>query len=435
MNKIINEIIVSLDKLGNEIINRAGNSVNNNLISTYGWNCPAISPRELSEIPKKIAEQLKKIENFEVLNNKDLIENLQKISNKINLLINNNIAYFYNGNGSSAIPAFLTTMEWIKMQIEPLINFEKISNPNFYPSEIVKRIYNMNEEIHNLMIDKEELETKIKKIQEAYDAASNLPTTINQLRKAEQNINKLKEEALISHSKIEELKIETEKSNSIIKNKEEEAIELTNKCESAYRTTTTQGLAKAFQDKANTLTFSLFSWVVLLISALIVGSIIGTGVYRDLNNYISTNNQNIVTSVIVIKFLISLLSFGAPLWFAWLSTKQISERFKLAEDYAFKASVAKAYEGYRKEATRLDQSFEMRLFNTALTRLEQEPLRFVKNSNHGSPWQELINSKEFQNAVNFVPELKDKVFELTKQGMNKVDLKELLKKDKKIEDN
>ena len=53
MNKIINEVIDSLEKLGDEIINRAGNAVNNNLISTYGWNCPAISPRELSGIPKK----------------------------------------------------------------------------------------------------------------------------------------------------------------------------------------------------------------------------------------------------------------------------------------------------------------------------------------------------------------------------------------------
>lgn len=63
------------------------------------------------------------------------------------------------------------------------------------------------------------------------------------------------------------------------------------------------------------------------------------------------------------------------MWFAWLATKQIGQRFHLAEDYAFKASVAKAYEGYRKEAARIDPEFEARLFGSALTRLDEAPLR------------------------------------------------------------
>ena len=80
----------------------------------------------------------------------------------------------------------------------------------------------------------------------------------------------------------------------------------------------------------------------------------------------------------------------APLWFAWLATKQISQRFKLAEDYAFKASVAKAYEGYKKEAAKIDEEFEARLFNVALTRLEEAPLRLVDSVNHGSPTHEIV---------------------------------------------
>ena len=81
---------------------------------------------------------------------------------------------------------------------------------------------------------------------------------------------------------------------------------------------------------------------------------------------------------------------GAPLWFAWLASKQIGQRFKLAEDYAFKASVAKAYEGYKTEAARLDKDFEARLFSSALTRLEEAPLRFMNNTEHSSPVHEMI---------------------------------------------
>jgi hypothetical protein len=34
-------------------------------------------------------------------------------------------------------------------------------------------------------------------------------------------------------------------------------------------------------------------------------------------------------------------------------TRQVGQLFKLAEDYAFKASISRAYEGYRKEANRM----------------------------------------------------------------------------------
>lgn len=37
-------------------------------------------------------------------------------------------------------------------------------------------------------------------------------------------------------------------------------------------------------------------------------------------------------SMIVVNLLLSLLSVGAPVWFAWLATKQIGQRFRLAED-------------------------------------------------------------------------------------------------------
>jgi hypothetical protein len=95
--------------------------------------------------------------------------------------------------------------------------------------------------------------------------------------------------------------------------------------------------------------------------------------------------------------LLSVFSIGAPLWFAWLSTRQINQRFKLAEDYAYKSSVAKAYEGYRNEASKTSNGeFQKRLFDSALSRLEEPPLRFMQEHDHSTPWAELLNSKAFQ---------------------------------------
>ena len=115
----------------------------------------------------------------------------------------------------------------------------------------------------------------------------------------------------------------------------------------------------------------------------------------------------------------AIVSLGAPLWFAWLSTKQIGQRFKLAEDYGYKASVAKAYEGYRKEAARIDEELEARLFASALSRVEEAPLRLVEDGGHGSPWHELANSSSFRDALKNLPDFRDKVFELANSAIDK----------------
>ena len=116
--------------------------------------------------------------------------------------------------------------------------------------------------------------------------------------------------------------------------------------------------------------------------------------------------------------LLSFLTIGGPLWFSWLATKQIGQRFRLAEDYAFKASVAKAYEGYRREAARIDEVFEARLFSAALSRLEEAPLRLVEGATHGSPWHELISSQAFLSALDTAPALREKFVEIAKAGMD-----------------
>ncbi|MFX8523854.1 hypothetical protein ABTM10_20480, partial [Acinetobacter baumannii] len=72
--------------------------------------------------------------------------------------------------------------------------------------------------------------------------------------------------------------------------------------------------------------------------------------------------------------------------------KQIGQRFRLAEDYAFKASISRAYEGFRREAARFDKDMEARLLASALTRLDELPLRLVEPTSHGSPWHELATS-------------------------------------------
>lgn len=110
--------------------------------------------------------------------------------------------------------------------------------------------------------------------------------------------------------------------------------------------------------------------------------------------------------------LLSLLSVGAPVWFSWLATKQIGQRFRLAEDYAFKASISRAYEGFRREAARFDKDMEAKLLTSALTRLDELPLRLVETDSHGSPWHELASSDIVKQAFKAVPGFAEQVKDL-----------------------
>ncbi len=202
----------------------------------------------------------------------------------------------------------------------------------------------------------------------------------------------------------------------------EQAKQLIENCEEAYRITTTKGLAAAFDKRASDLKWSMRLWVGGLLFALAVGAFIGHERIQILTQ--ALNNSNISWGIISIQIVLSFTSVLAPLWFAWLATKQISQRFKLAEDYDFKASVAKAYEGYKKEAAKIDVNFEARLFNVALTRLEEAPLRLVEASNHGSPSHEFLETTGLDKLANSASKITENVIEKitnTKVSKNNLD--------------
>lgn len=263
------------------------------------------------------------------------------------------------------------------------------------------------------------IEDKIKTINEAYDAAENLPTTLKMLRDTNDEIEGLKNRSSSDYNEILQKLSASQDNNKEIQAIRDEVAKLNNqvseqaskylsklkedaqtyidKCEEAFRTTTSKGLAGAFQDKAEKLNVSIRYWVGGLILALGAGAFVGYTRLHALETYLSNPDSSGLK--LTIQLILSILSVGAPLWFAWLATKQIGQRFRLAEDYEFKASVSKAYEGYRREAVQLDSDFSQRLFGNALTRLEEPPLRFVEDAAHSSPLMEILSSDNFRNMI------------------------------------
>jgi len=412
MNKTLELVCDSLESLANLVASQSAEQ--RDLITFLGWHSPAITPKELSDIPRSLASQIRKANISEI--SEELKESLEGVPQKLELVKIHTVPQFWSANSPQAIPAYMTTIQWISSSIQPLLYWESFQDPKAMPPMLAKKLRLLKKQLAEISVNKEELLSQIKVINDATEASETLPEDLNSLKEARDQVVSLAKESIKNSSRITELKDESVKHESQIAEKISQADKLINKCEEAYRVNTTKGLAGAFEERANRLSNSMWVWVVGLLIALSFGAYIGAERLELLTTAMSADKPDI--GIIIMQFFLSALSLGAPLWFAWLATKQVGHRFKLSEDYAFKSSVAKAYEGYRKEAARIDSAFEARLFSTALTRVEEAPLRLVEDSSHGSPWHELISSPEFRKAIDSIPELRDKFIDLAKKGMD-----------------
>ena len=382
----INEAVAAacdaLDKLSDLVANTTISAPNADMVKAIndqqplsqacGPSHPAMSRDDLAKIPAQLSKKLREADTLKI--DGELEKELFALPVKLATLHGNKtVVKMFDGGGSQAIAAYLLTMQWV----------DHITNQIFDWNYIVNA--------HHASV-KEEKEMISNYIEDIIKAKE----------KAYKNLD-LSDDYTAS---IEINKKETDK--------------LVEKCGEAYQITTTKGLAASFEQRAKELKGSIIFWILGLISALSLGSVIGYYRVSMLDDLLKLGSNEPL--VIGFHVSLSLLSFGAPLWFAWLATKQIGQRFRLAEDYAYKASVAKAYEGYRKEASRIDPTLEARLFSTALTRVEEAPLRLVNYDIYGSPWQELVSSEAFQNAIKNIPELRDKFIELARDGVKSVRL-------------
>ncbi|MBO9535210.1 hypothetical protein [Herbaspirillum sp.] len=380
----------------------------------YGWNHPALNRHDLARAATGLSERIRATASDTV---PAPLENaLARLPTQLTLLQTQTVQYLFNGHGQQAAPAYMSTLSNIEAQVASALGWEKVDN-NILPTKLARRLRSLNAQIEQLTPDKEALTNQINLIKEAFEAAETLPSDLESLNSARAEVSRISDESAALLGKIQGRSDEANAASADLTAKQDEASRLVAQCEEAYRITTTKGLAAAFDQRASKLGVSMWVWVFGLLAGLTIGAYLGIGRVTLLSTAMTSDNPQ--WNVIWMHIVLSLLSIGPPLWFSWLATKQIGQRFRLAEDYAFKASVAKAYEGYRKEAARIDEAFEARLFGSALTRLEEAPLRLVESETHGSPWHELISSAAFQKAIGVVPELKDKFVEIAKTGMQK----------------
>lgn len=303
----------------------------------------------------------------------------------------------------------------------PKVDWDDLKkNKDLVPKDLLRRLTSVDARLRDLEPRSSIIAKKVEEIEAAHEAAEQLPTDLEEL-KAQRfaieeigtDIDNIYDAIKVSHARADDVVARLSSAeaafNEDLKTKYSLVDDMIKRSEQALRGATSVGLAKAFRSRKNSLTVAGVLWTVALATALGIGLLIGAERLGSLRDVLSGNKP---ASVVWANVILTLFSVGGPIWFAWLSTKQIGASFRLAEDYAFKASVSQAYEGYRTEAVSIDPALQARLFSSALTRIEEAPIRLLDKDTHSSPLAELLNNPILRANLESIPGIKDKILAL-----------------------
>jgi len=367
----------------------------------WGWQGLPLDKTDLAYTARVIAERLEAIDWSTSADAESLLKDLTAKAEWVNTNLVPNL--WAGPQAADLLASFLSNVDF---QISTVTSPDQIRSSLGYPASLKKYVTAANLRLQEADKSIDGIEKKVAAINSAYDAAEKLPATQADLVAALAEVDKAAREAERLNGKSAATSDDVDQLKGKLQVAEKEAQATLEKVRAAYRAATSQGLAQAFSDKSASLNQSLLIWVLVLLGALLAAGLLAHQRFPEILAAVTGKPD---WGVVLLNLVLGVLSIAPAVWVAWIATKQIGQRFRLAEDYAYKAALSTAYEGYRAEASKLDPLFEAQLFAIALGRLDELPLRLVERDVHGSPWHELVNSTEFKDAVEAFPSLKEKI--------------------------
>ena len=284
--------------------------------------------------------------------------------------------------------------------------------------KLKKRIQSLESQLTRAESKTNDLDEVTERIIRADNLATSLPTTLERLAEAEKEISTFESNSKSDYKNICNIIEQIKKDNEFIEQNKIEISEILKKCDQALAASTSTGLARAFEARKCELQKIGWYWSGALIIALI--AMVSAIVWRSEQLTSLMDKWASVDAVVLIaNFLISFAVIGAPVWLAWLATKQIGYYFRLSEDYGFKAASAASYDGFKREAANQDEALERKVLESTLDRYDEAPLRFVDGRVNGSPVHELFASPDFREAFKTIPDFVKEVEQFTKDLLAK----------------
>ena len=412
----MNQPLLDTKKELNSITEQLESSISSDEALNYArghWAFPGITKAELITETKNLISLIDSKGNDEV-DDKD--GTLSRYLQALEFLRTNTVPQIW-GNAHDAVPAYIITLNALKTALEPFLIKDDGKELTTQLKNQRNRVRSLEAALNDLEPKTSSLKEMVFNIEQAHETAEQLPTDLASLKEARETIGNLVTESTADKAATLAAKTEIEKLKAELKDASKAAKDILEECKSTYAAATSVGLAAAFSERSDNLSKSIRFWVGGLILSLSAGGYFGSAQLQKLLELMA--QKDISNLSMSINFIMAVLSIGAPVWFSWLATKQIGQRFKLSEDYDIKASVSRAYEGFSKETAMFDKYIEAQLLSSALTRLDELPLRLVEAESHGSPWHELASSSIVKQAMSKIPSFPDKVKELAGNVMTK----------------
>lgn len=247
-----------------------------------------------------------------------------------------------------------------------------------------------------------EHKTKIEQSLEGYNKFVNekreeVQASVDELEQTKGDIQTASDEIQSKKSSVEAIAVECENDKKKVDAHQQKIAKILSDAEKALTSATSAGLAKEFEKQKDILKKKERFWVIALGVSLVLALVLTYCRLAALQE-LMVADKPVTGFVFVLNCLISIAAIGAPVWFAWLATKQVGYCFRLSEDYAFKAATAGSFEGFRREIESLtvddenesNDELRLKLLTTVLTRLDEQPLRYVDSKVHGSPFHEAL---------------------------------------------
>ncbi|MEN5266815.1 hypothetical protein [Stenotrophomonas sp. TWI587] len=371
----------------------------NDPIQRYGWNAPGVTPWDIGMLAADLAGQIESELPFE--ETAETAALLEAWPAALQHIASGSVPHLLNGNAPSAAIAIVSTLSALRMVVNSVLGWSELRDRAKMPQALRRKLTGIEASINAIVPDANRLTEQVATIKDAAEAAYDLPVSLDELKRARAQISA---DADAVKERSTQAAAALQSSTDILAKLESAKLEadaLVAKVRESQRITTSIGLAAAFDEKARSLGVTLGLWVGILVISLSGAAVLTAYRWQTLTK-LAEGEPN--WPAVALQVFLSALSLAGPGWLAWLATKQIGQRFKMAEDYAFKASVAKAYEGYRREAELLEDSeMAARLFDSALARLDEAPLRFLDSETHGSPWHEFAQTTVFRDASARIP--------------------------------
>lgn len=385
-NSLLFELSGALDGLATQVETMFGDD--QSFLEMQGWTHPALNRLDLADLLRRPKARLLQAQALDI-SAADL-NRLQALPSRIQYMRDQTIPNL-NGNAWNVYLVILSLIEGLELILEKYVtapfDVQALTDRRILPTAQLSRLRTLQKSIDRLDFESVDLSQKVEAIRSAHEVAEALPADVQALEDARQRYEAARAElaAMAERASLSELQIEAARER--LSAADLEAAQVVKRANAAYAAATTVGLGKAFAERAASLTRSTIFLGVVLVAALTAGGFITF--FRVQKVQALMLRPDVGFDVLWLNVTLTALSVSAPVWLAWIVTRQIGQRFRLAEDYSYKATVAKAYEGYRAEAASIDQELAKKLFGIALDRVGESPLRLVEKDSPGSPAHEV----------------------------------------------